>query len=192
MFAYCVNNPVNLYDNLGTFPVTTEIITRVESWVRKVVSTIVNSYKKYIQENHKGKPAVDENGNSYIDMTEDFHEFCSDCRKEMREYAEQHWTISTYFHFYEHVDHGGDWDIKRNPFWKFEGGKTYKLLGYELRNDDLGNILYGYVGSDYFPEVVLYFGAGYANGFEGPAYGDDPHDIDMIKFGILLADAWGN
>ena len=116
--------------------------------------------------------------------------------------------------FYNQVNHGAPWDIKRDPSWKMQFGdirmpyydgtesndERFLFRGELVTREDLGNITYGYLGSAMgLGEKTLYWGAGVANDWyeaiiEGKAYvydkekpyGDAPKDHDFVKKGIEL------
>ena len=103
--------------------------------------------------------------------------------------------ISTYKFFYNKVKSKGDWDLKRKKVWKLDEENTeYKYGNKRLtRNDDVGNVHFGYVGMVLFSKKLLCAGAGLYQIKSGTSkweyalsYGDDPHDTKMIKFGADL------
>ncbi len=88
--------------------------------------------------------------------------------------------------FYRQVRTGGPWDLKK--------------YGDPFEYDDFGNFHYGAVGTAFgFPKWLLLRGAGWEQWRLGRSqrswghpwghspYGDDPHDADMIKLGVLTA-----
>lgn len=110
--------------------------------------------------------------------------------------------------FYNKVKSGGDWDLKVQKKWKLKSGYKYlyrenrKTKKYFDKNDDLGNVHYGFVGSALFSKVTLCAGAGAYQIYSDIrnkkqtqifklSFGDDPHDTAMIKYGISLYKKWG-
>ena len=95
--------------------------------------------------------------------------------------------------FKENVKTGGDWDLKNRPEWNLREGEKYIYNGMVISFDDPGNIHYGFVGSELFPEEILLLFAGlyqiksdtsklsYAD-----TYFDDPRDQRAIAYGIEL------
>jgi hypothetical protein len=104
-----------------------------------------------------------------------------------------HNLIEEWIYFYQNVNDDGILDIKKQEEWKFEEGKIYVYNGMQLRYDDPGNILFGYVGATLFPKMILCLGAG-ANQIKnyGLQFGDiisfydDPRDQYMIRYGYEL------
>ena len=119
--------------------------------------------------------------------------------------------LKDYVFFYDQVNHGAPWDIKRDDPWKQQFGdikmpyydsnedkdEEFLFRGELVTREDLGNILYGYLGSAMgIGDTTLYQGAGVAaswtnifNGdlFDASAYyGDNPHDYEYVKKGIEL------
>ena len=119
--------------------------------------------------------------------------------------------LEDFIFFFNQVNHGAPWDIKRDAPWKQQFGdikmpyydsnpnKDEKFLfrGELVTREDLGNILYGYLGSAMgISDTTLYQGAGVAaswtNIFDGDLYdasayyGDNPHDHEYVKKGIEL------
>ena len=67
--------------------------------------------------------------------------------------------INSFKYFYNSSKTGGAWDLK-NIGWKIPKNDWYVFRGKRLRNDDPGNIHFGYVGSVMFPLWILRAGAG--------------------------------
>lgn len=108
--------------------------------------------------------------------------------------------ISLYKYFYKSVKTNGKWDLKRKRSWKLnEKKEVYKYGSRRLtRNDDVGNIHFGFVGSVLFNREFLCLGAGLYQVKSGTSrwkyalsYGDDPHDSNMIRFGNSLFHSTG-
>jgi len=98
--------------------------------------------------------------------------------------------------FILNVKTGGPMDIKNQDDWKFQDAYTYYFNGIQMRNDDPGNILFGYAGAALYGATFLEWGAGkyqmysdqkkygepqFQNGFH-----DDPRDTAMIQYGYDL------
>lgn len=103
---------------------------------------------------------------------------------------------------------GGNWDYKRQSQWKLKKKHRYfykwsnRNKKYFYRNDDVGNVHFGFVGAALFPRFVLCAGAGVyqvISDIKGKkktqiykrSFGDDPHDTAMIKYGYSLYKKWG-
>lgn len=74
------------------------------------------------------------------------------------------------------------------------GKNQYYFLGIQVRQDDIGNIHFGYVGSAYLPMEILCGGAGAyqiisrtSKWYYFASYYDDPRDNIMIRYGYGLA-----
>lgn len=113
-------------------------------------------------------------------------------------------VITSFMWFYQKVNHNCEWDIKRKQRWEealpnilYPGvsGRLFLFRG-ELRTaEEMGNIMYGYIGrATGFGEVLLYWGGGVANqgGMNNsevntpPNYGDSEEDHRMIELGYHL------
>ena len=119
--------------------------------------------------------------------------------------------LNDYVFFFNQVNHGAPWDIKRDEPWKQQFGnikmpyydsnpnKDEKFLfrGELVTREALGNILYGYLGSAMgIGDTTLYQGGGIAadwkNLFDGDLfdesefYGDNKHDHEYVKKGIRM------
>ena len=116
-------------------------------------------------------------------------------------------VIKVFKFFYQSVKTGGSWDLKRQKNWKLRKGHRYLFKEnrnrkkYFYRNDDIGNVHYGFVGSVLFSEFTLCAGAGTYQVYSDIknkkqtqiyrlSYGDDPHDTKMIKYGVSLYKKW--
>ena len=136
---------------------------------------------------------VKEQEKKTVDITEKLTSFMRANAKTLSEYYEKHGFIQAAIYFYQNVTDNGVLDIKMQKDWAFEEGTEYTFNGMVLRNDDPGNINFGYVGAVLFTEEVLCAGAG-ANqiskyGFKYgdiSTYFDDPRDNKMIKYGFGL------
>lgn len=107
----------------------------------------------------------------------------------MQEHAFAYWT------FKNKVQTGGDWDFKNNIYTN-----SYYIVGDKLlRNDDLGNIHYGFTGrAGWLSKTALYTLPGLVQIKQGTSsfsfwssYFDDPRDQKMIEFGIDLYENFG-
>lgn len=96
-------------------------------------------------------------------------------------------------HFINLSKTNGELDIKNKQDWRFIPEVDYYFDGMELRSDDVGNILFGYVGATEYPLWFLQMGAGAYQVKSGTSdwafydsYYDDPRDSDMIEYGYNL------
>jgi hypothetical protein len=90
----------------------------------------------------------------------------------------------------------GALDIKHQKPWMFREGVTYLFNGKEMRNDDIGNIAFGYYGAAVYGKGFLHTGAGFyqlLSDLRGKnpvqwngKFFDDPQDYDMIEYGFQL------
>ena len=119
--------------------------------------------------------------------------------------------LKDYVYFYNQVKPEAPWDVKIDDSWKQQFGdirmpyyfgdsdidEKFLFRGEEVSREDLGNILYGYLGSAMgIGDTTLYQGAGVAaswtNIFDGDLYdasayyGDNPHDHEYVKKGIEM------
>ena len=81
----------------------------------------------------------------------------------------------------------------KNQGWEIPQTDWYVFRGKRLRNDDPGNIHFGYVGSVMFPLWILRVGAGAYQIYSGTSrwsywisFFDDPRDSLMITWGHTL------
>ena len=97
--------------------------------------------------------------------------------------------------FYQNVKSSGKWDLKTREDWDLKEENTYIYDGIELRYDEPGNIMFGYVGSKLFNIAVLRAGAGFYQQYQGnstaewkgwPNFIDDPVDSEAIEYGYRL------
>ena len=180
MFAYCGNRPVCNKDVTGTRYIAATSVSKETAYHRRVAC--------YIQKNealvHCGKA---------VDITYKLNEFMRDNVRMLEEYKKENGRIKTWFFFRDNVTDGGALDIKLQDDWKFEEGKIYLYQNRKLREDDPGNINFGYVGAAIFPRIVLCYGAGknqrskYSFTYgDFTTFWDDPRDNWMIKYGHAL------
>lgn len=114
--------------------------------------------------------------------------------------------LGSFLWFYGQVNHNAVWDIKREQRWKealpnvpYTGvtEKAFLFRGELHSAEEMGNIMYGYVGrATGFGEITLYWGGGVAN--QGsinnskldipPDYGDTHEDHLMVELGCNLFD----
>ena len=136
-------------------------------------------------------------GYTTVDMTDDLYKFMRNSAyllKSLKATAKSEAAFLTEFiHF---VKTNGALDIKSQKPWLFIDGLTYKFNGEVMRNDDLGNIAFGYYGAAVYGKDFLHFGAGlyqlisdvgklHPIQINGNFY-DDPQDYDMIEYGYKL------
>jgi hypothetical protein len=95
--------------------------------------------------------------------------------------------------FFFKVKTDGPWDIKKYPEW--QTASLYIFNGEIVDKDAPGNILYGYMGTEYnFLPITLETGGNVAQWMAGTVnrawipqtLGDDPKDRDNIYRGIAL------
>lgn len=137
-------------------------------------------------------------GYNTIDLTDDLYSFMRESAamlKELKDTARER-KANFMQEFIGAVDTHGALDIKNQESWKFRQGLTYLFEGKELRNDDPGNIAFGYYGSAVYGKNFLHLGAGINQllsdikrnnniQWEGKFF-DDPQDFDMIEYGYNL------
>lgn len=136
-------------------------------------------------------------GYTTVDMTEDLYKFMRESAyllKNLKATAKSDMAfMGEFIHF---VKTNGALDIKSQKPWMFIDGLTYKFNGEVMRNDDLGNIAFGYYGAAVYGKDFLHFGAGLYQlisdiqklnpiQINGKFY-DDPQDYDMIAYGYNL------
>jgi hypothetical protein len=133
-----------------------------------------------------------------IDLTDDLYKFMRDSSKLLTNLKETAKNRKADFmdEFIELVKTHGALDIKHQDPWKFRNGLTYLFNGEVMRNDDPGNIAFGYYGASVYGKDFLHLGAGYyqlksdiKNGNPiqwGGKFFDDPQDYDMIEYGYRL------
>jgi len=100
---------------------------------------------------------------------------------------------NSFKYFYNNSKSGGSWDLKSYNEWKLSSKDWFIFFGKRLRNDDPGNIHFGYVGSVMFPLIILRVGAGIYQLYSGTSsvrfvnsFFDDPRDSSMIVLGNSL------
>lgn len=158
---------------------------------------------------HLDDPGIDW---SERDYTEQIDDWLKEYEKQFDLwYAEALLTIGTpvddallYYKFYEWVKTTGPMDIKQSYRWeeafgfKSPNDTEYKYFLYHGQVMDpgtLGNVVYAYLGSKYFPEFTLYAGGGFAQIKNRDIsdlpwlplldnYGDMPEDHQAIELGI--------
>ena len=184
-FAYCLNNPVNMRDNIGSLP-------------KRNLTMQMCVYEQ-------------SGGNVYEDITEEFNELLRNHATEFENYINDKFhdfnntnvclnnifsllinnpITDALWYFYEKETDGGEWDIKLTFRWT--SSKLFVYNGELLNGQDLGNIHYGYVGSAVFPSWILIPAAGInqiKKGFHIDYYStffDEPRDNEMIWYGIQL------
>lgn len=104
-------------------------------------------------------------------------------------------------YFIRNARKGGGWDLKNQNCWKLKKGEWFVFNGVKLRQDDPGNILFGYAGSVMFPVNILRLGAGAYQVYSHKkviwtyywTFFDDPRDSSMISYGhdLYMKDTLG-
>lgn len=137
-------------------------------------------------------------GYNKIDLTESLNPFMhqsADMLREMQASARSK-HVSFIPAFISAVETGGLLDIKNQSSWTFTKGLEYFYRGMPLRNDDPGNIAFGYYGAAVFGKEFLQLGAGLYQllsdirnnepiQLDGK-YFDNPRDNEMIRYGYEL------
>ncbi len=181
MYVYCENNSVNRIDILGECWYDAKGNWRHDNW------EYIGNYER--KSAPKTKPVVDITWKLTNEMRKN--------AEELREYEKNYGLILAALYFINKVKTGGDWDLKNQSNWSFSDNFTYTFNGIALRNDDIGNIHYGYVGRELFGIDILLIGGGaYQVKTDFPniqwkhfyALFDDPRDQLMVIFGSILWD----
>lgn len=184
MYVYCENNSVNRIDILGECWYDAKGNWRHDNW------EYIGNYER--KSAPKTKPVVDITWKLTNEMRKN--------AEELREYEKNYGLILAALYFINKVKTGGDWDLKNQSNWSFSDNFTYTFNGIALRNDDIGNIHYGYVGRELFGIDILLIGGGaYQVKTDFPniqwkhfyALFDDPRDQLMVIFGSILWDIDG-
>lgn len=183
MFVYCGNNPVAYCDPFGNRYCEATSVSK-ESAYNRFLSCQFQNF------------VVQEELGLIVDLTDTLNGFMQKNLETLREYKNNNGYIKTRLYFYSNVKDGGDLDIKLQDEWQFESGKKYMYNGMVLRYDDPGNINFGYLGAELFPQIVLCIGAG-INQLTKPdvphnvfSFFDDPRDTYMIKYGYGIYKGW--
>ncbi len=187
LLVYCGNDPVNDAVSMSDY----NTITAKQSV--RAANNNVSIIIKSIQSSRSGFQDL----NNRIDITEKLNAFMREVAEELLGYSETHSELMTLKYFVTGVLSSDKWDIKNNAEWKFEKGKHYYFNGEELRNDDPGNIAFGYYGAVLFPIDILHLGAGGHQVFSHVIRGnnvigkldtlfDDERDYMMIEWGYKL------
>ena len=181
MYVYCENNSVNRIDILGECWYDAKGNWRHDNW------EYIGNYER--KSAPKTKPVVDITWKLTNEMRKN--------AEELREYEKNYGLILAALYFINKVKKDGDWDLKNQSNWSFSDNFTYTFNGIALRNDDIGNIHYGYVGRELFGIDILLIGGGaYQVKTDFPniqwkhfyALFDDPRDQLMVIFGSILWD----
>ena len=183
LYAYCMNNPINLKDPNGNFAIST-IVNAIKNTTKKVVQVVAKVTLKI--------PIPDYTRQLKGVLIANAYEIISD--KEW--FGGETMALS----FYHAVNTKGPWDYKLEESWNrsirvpFPKQNKFVFNGNLITAEDFGNINYGFTGTaaGFSPEI-LFMGGGYANfnHFDlriliGPNYGDDANDHYYIQYGIDL------
>jgi hypothetical protein len=137
-------------------------------------------------------------GYNTVDLTEDLYTFMRDGANKLKALKETAFQRKANFtqEFIDQVESYAPLDIKRQDAWKFREGVIYLFNGEKMRNDDIGNIAFGYYGAAVYGKGFLHFGAGLyqlisdVKGKDpiqwGGKFFDNPQDYDMIEYGYRL------
>lgn len=110
-------------------------------------------------------------------------------------------VLEKLLYYYTHFNHGKKYDIKRRDSWNalfgdiaYPGANGVVLCGGFITPEQLGNIIYGFVGKSMgFNETLIYQGGGYAANKllyinnKSMYYGDSAMDHEFISIGIGLS-----
>ncbi len=181
LYAYCINNPINLSDPNGNAAISAFVKT-VGNIVKKVIQTVYTAVTKTLP-----------------DYSKELNKVILQNTYEMITIKEQFGGEVAAVEFYYSVNNGGIWGYKIPKRW--ENGINVEFLGYNkpfiyngviTTAEDFGNIHYGFVGSAVgFSPTILFIGGGYAANKKTPInifiktnYGDSIEDHNAIKRGI--------
>lgn len=133
-----------------------------------------------------------------VDLTDDLYKFMRYSAQLVKYLKDTSEVRKTNFmdEFIQLVKTKGALDIKSQEPWMFRDGLTYLFNGEVMRNDDIGNIAFGYYGAAAYGKDFLHLGAGYYQlqsdlkhkypvQWNGKFF-DDPQDYDMIEYGYEL------
>jgi hypothetical protein len=127
------------------------------------------------------------------DVTTKLNNLMEQNNEKYKDFSSLNNAATTLATFVKLVQTGGDVDIKSKPYWQANSYYTYS--GEMYRRDDMGNILFGYVGKVFnYSDGLLLFGAGAYQVYSGTSslsypissYFDDPRDQAMISYGISI------
>ena len=178
LFAYCGNEPVNNCDPTGHKSKKKKKRKKVDITYDLTIKMLTNADQFYNYATGKIDSALKSG-----DIKKDFKKLNSAMVKILKYFVNKSKT-------------NGDWDLKN--VWPIISGKNKNNIfiydGEELKNDDVGNIHFGFVGYLLFSLNVLKAGAGLyqiksgTSKFEYAFYcGDDPRDAKRITEGYNLA-----
>ncbi len=184
MFSYCLNNPTTYYDPTGTLP----------------CGCVYNgSAGDFARLEHGLPPGNCSHGinRTTVDITNRLNSEMRKNAEYLREYRIEKGFVNAVKEFVVNVKTGGNWDFKNQRAWKFSENVTYYYNGSVIRQDDIGNIHYGYVGRELFGVGTLLVGGGlYQIKTDFPniqwnhfySVFDDPRDQMMVIVGTILWD----
>ncbi len=183
LYAYCMNNPINLSDPSGNFAISAFIKT-VGNFVKKAIQTVTTAITKALP-----------------DYSKELNKVILQNTYEMITTKEQFGGAVAAMEFYKYVNNEGIWDYKIPDRWNkdinvpFLGlNKPFIYNGIITTAEDFGNIHYGFVGSAVgFSPTILFIGGGYAANKRTPIniltkanYGDSIEDHMAIQRGINM------
>jgi len=169
---------------------TTPIMNRINEVLPEFYSHDILTYEEYID-----KFSI-KLGGKHIVSTPGYDEYLS-------------YVLGNFLFFFDQVNHEAPWDIKVDESWKQQFGdikmpfydgdspKNEEVLfrGKKYSREELGNLLYGYLGSAMgIGDITLYWGGGvakqgiFSSKVRDPDenYGDDEDDHEMVKKGIEM------
>lgn len=188
VYAYCLNNPINLYDPNGNSPlfaIINKIVGTIKEIANKAVEVLIKVAKTETVKNIIKKYDYSDELNKLID-------------KNIAIVSSKSAVLDIVW-FKNQVDNRGPWDYKRKESWERDISKPFlgyngifKFNGMSMTAEQFGNLHYGIVGTamGYSPNI-LFMGGGYANvGFVSflfqwpPYWGDSEEDHYYIQLGI--------
>ena len=191
MFSYCLNNPTTYYDPAGDLPCGCVYNGTAGDFARLEHGLPPGNCKHSVNKpSNGGMP-------KYIDITRKLDRTMENNAMELRKYRKKNGFLASISYFIQSVKTGGKWDLKNQYNWKFNNNSTYIYNGDSVRQDDIGNIHYGYVGRELFGAITLVLGGGlYQIKTDFPdiqwnhfyAAFDDPQDQLMVLYGTVLWD----
>lgn len=180
VYAYCLNNPINLYDPNGNSPlfaIINKIVGTIKEIANKAVEVLIKVAKTETVKNIIKKYDYSDELNKLID-------------KNIAIVSSKSAVLDIVW-FKNQVDNRGPWDYKRKENWERDISKPFlgyngifKFNGMSMTAEQFGNLHYGIVGTamGYSPNI-LFMGGGYSNvGFVSflfqwsPYWGDSEED----------------
>ena len=205
MFAYCLNNPVNMMDYMGMCSTAAEIKRCLSGgnccdekhsssdylfacFIERLFDS-TNTQKVYYRD---VSVEICIPLNKAATMARNLSEYVN----EMDIYSRGGGMIGIYATFYCMVNHGAIWDIKLKEVWEqtigtpFPGkGVPVMFCGTIMTPESLGNFTYGYLGAAFgIPYEAICAGSYYAANFptKGEKLGNEVKDQQYVFAGYYL------